>query len=294
MAKTAAAVQQYWADQLELMQTLPAEVRTRQPESIHDLRAAGRRLKATARLYRPLIRPKLASDLIEQLDWYNSQLGQARDAEVIAEEVADLLDNRPGARAVIAALEAEARRTAHLADRMLGSEAAAEVLRVVAELVDDPWPAPGGAPTDDQVLGRVRWAEKRVAREWRAGPTGGEGPLEWAHRLRRRAKAARYAAESVEDAIPESKKKAAGYARVATLLGIVQDTVVIQRALMVWPTALVTEPVAARERLAEEASSEVPQAVREALPADLRGKGLSRGEAEFESRSFDGLVEHDQ
>ena len=45
--------------------------------------------------------------------------------------------------------------------------------------------------------------------------------MEWAHRLRRRAKAARYAAESVEGAIPEFKKKAAGYARVATLLGIV-------------------------------------------------------------------------
>ena len=112
MAKTAAAVQQYWADQLELMRTLPAEVHSRQPESIHDLRAASRRLKATVRLYQPLLRPRLANNLIELLDWYNAQLGQARDAEVIAEEVADLLDERPGARAVIAALEAEARRTA--------------------------------------------------------------------------------------------------------------------------------------------------------------------------------------
>ena len=94
MAKTAAAVQQYWADQLELMRTLPAEVHSRQPESIHDLRAASRRLKATGRLYQPLLRPRLANNLIELLDWYNAQLGQARDAEVIAEE-ADLLDERP-------------------------------------------------------------------------------------------------------------------------------------------------------------------------------------------------------
>ena len=89
MAKTAAAVQQYWADQLELMRTLPAEVHSRQPESIHDLRAASRRLKATVRLYQPLLRPRLANNLIELLDWYNAQLGQARDAEVIAEEVAE-------------------------------------------------------------------------------------------------------------------------------------------------------------------------------------------------------------
>ena len=62
MAKTAAAVQ-YWADQLELMRTLPAEVHSRgQPESIHDLRVASRRLKATVRLYQPLLSPRLASN----------------------------------------------------------------------------------------------------------------------------------------------------------------------------------------------------------------------------------------
>ena len=270
MSKSAAAVQQYWADQLALMRTLPAEVHSRQPDSIHDLRAAGRRLKASVRLYRPLVRPKLAEQVLTELDWYNSQLGQARDAEVIAEEVASLLGNRPGTRAVIAALDAERRRTAH----MLLSDRAAGVLELVAEVVADPWRSTGktGAPPPrSEVFDRVRWAEKRVAREWRDGPRDREETLEWAHRLRRRAKAARYAAESVEGAMPGARKKAGQYARVATLLGIVQDTVVIKRALMVWPTALVTEPVAVRERLAEEARSEVPQAIREALPDDLLG-----------------------
>lgn len=274
MSKSAAAVQQYWADQLALMRTLPAEVHSRQPDSIHDLRAAGRRLKASVRLYRPLVRPKLAEQVLTELDWYNSQLGQARDAEVIAEEVASLLGNRPGTRAVIAALDAERRRTAHIADRMLLSDRAAGVLELVAEVVADPWRSTGktGAPPPrSEVFDRVRWAEKRVAREWRDGPRDREETLEWAHRLRRRAKAARYAAESVEGAMPGARKKAGQYARVATLLGIVQDTVVIKRALMVWPTALVTEPVAVRERLAEEARSEVPQAIREALPDDLLG-----------------------
>lgn len=86
--------------------------------------------------------------------------------------------------------------------------------------------------------------------------------------------------------IPEFKKKAAGYARVATLLGIVQDTVVIKRALMVWPTALVGEhPVAARERLAAHSPSEVPQAVREALPPDLLGENLAQGDTEFQNQA---------
>lgn len=288
MSKSAATVQQYWADQLELMRTLPAEVHSRQPDSVHDLRAAGRRLKATVRLYRPLLRPKLAELLMTELDWYNAQLGQARDAEVIAEEVADLLGNRPGSRAVIAALDAERRRTAHIADRMLLSDRAAGVLEVVAEVVADPWRSTrqtGTPPSRTELFDRVRWAEKRVAREWRDGPRGGEETLEWAHRLRRRAKAARYAAESVEGAMPGARKKAAQYARVATLLGIVQDTAVIKRALMVWPTAVVTEPVAVRERLAEEARSEVPQAIREALPSDLIDVRPDRPDAAVEAEA---------
>ena len=286
MPSSAAAVQQYWAAQLELMRTLPAEVHARQPESVHDLRAAGRRLKATVRLYQPLLRPKSARRVMAQLDWYNALLGQARDAEVIAAEVADLLGHRPGARAVIAALEAEVRRTAHLADNMLTSARAAEVLATVAEFVDNPWrtaatsgQTPSGlrVPSGNEVRGRVRWAEERVASEWQAGPADGEDQLTWSHRLRRRAKAARYAAESLETTSHEFEKKATRYARVATLLGIVQDSVVIKQALSVWPMALVGEPVAAREQLAEQAQSEVPQAIAEALPADLSSASGSAG-----------------
>lgn len=49
MSKTASRVEGYWIEQIGLMRELPAAVTANEPESIHDLRAAGRRLKATIR-----------------------------------------------------------------------------------------------------------------------------------------------------------------------------------------------------------------------------------------------------
>ena len=59
-----------------------------------------------------------------------------------------------------------------IADRMLGSKRASQVLQVVAELVDDPWRASGGAPADDRVLGRVRWANTWLGGGGTSGPAG--------------------------------------------------------------------------------------------------------------------------
>lgn len=275
MPNTAASVQQYWADQLELMATLPAQVRARQPESIHDLRAAGRRLKSTIRTYRPLIRRRLARELLASLDWYNAVLGDARDAEVIDLELAELLGERPGAREIIAALDAERGRTAHIADNMLTSARADEVLALVQELVDDPWRRTGRKRDKRSARGsiqrRVRWAERRVAREWRRGPQRGEGTDAWLHRLRRRSKSARYAFESVASVSPEAKSVADAHARVATLLGIVQDTVVIERALAIWPDLLVADVIATRQEMSERALGELPEAIQKAVPADMIG-----------------------
>lgn len=275
MANPAAGVQQYWADQLDLLRLLPTAVGERQPESIHDLRAAGRRIKATVRVHRPLIRRSLASTAILSLDAYNAVLGQARDAEVIADLVAELLGPRPDAQAVIAALEAERMRTAALADVLLSGEQAAQVLDTVAELVADPWSArpdkPSRGPGRNAVLRRVRWAERRVADEWRQGPDREEDEHVWMHRLRRRAKAARYAHESITAAVPESQDAAAAYAKVATLLGVVQDSVVVTQRLSAWSHAAVTEALAAQEQRADKARREAPEAIRTALFSGLLG-----------------------
>lgn len=139
MTPASQSVQRYWADQLDLLLVLREQVRDREPDAIHDIRAAGRRLKATVRVLRPLIKRRLARELLDALDWYNGVLGHARDAEVIHDGTAEYLDQRPGSRAVIASLEAERSRTAHIADNLLTSAGADAVITLVRSLVDDPW-----------------------------------------------------------------------------------------------------------------------------------------------------------
>ncbi|MCI1749725.1 MAG: CHAD domain-containing protein, partial [Acidipropionibacterium sp.] len=65
MSKAASSVERYWAGQVDLMRSLPGAVRRREPDSIHDLRAAGRRLRATIRIYRPLLPQKQAARLLD-------------------------------------------------------------------------------------------------------------------------------------------------------------------------------------------------------------------------------------
>jgi CHAD domain-containing protein len=266
--KPATSVHRYWARQLELMQTLPQAVHAREADSIHGLRAAGRRLKATVRVYQPLLRRQLSAEVIDGLDWYNSVLGQARDAEVIHQAVAEELRSVRKAKQLLVALDSERRRTAHLADKMLVGVRAGRVVSLVEEFVDDPWRGKG-TPGRDDVLERMHWAEFRVARIWRQGPRNGETSTDWEHRLRRRSKVARFGAEALRDAMPGAVDTAAAYAQISTTLGVVQDTAIINRALQVWPKKLVGDLMATRERLATEARDEAPDLIDAALSAKL-------------------------
>lgn len=268
--RSAAGVQHYWADQLELLRTLPAAVQAREEESIHDLRAAGRRTKSTLRTFRPLIRRPLATELIAELDWYNGMLGQARDAEVIRAGVDAVLVDRPGVRTVDAALLAEQQRTVQLAEHALAGPRTAALLELVEELVEAPWRGDrnGDPPGQSALLGRLEWAQRRLARAWRQGPRTGEEMPAWRHRVRRRAKSVRYACEALAEQLPELTDQAARFAEVSRLLGVVQDSRVINAALRQWPTQMVADAIAARDEMAAEALAAVPDVLEAALSGD--------------------------
>lgn len=268
--KPATGLHRYWNEQLELLRSMPQAVRDRQPEAIHGLRAAGRRTKATVRVYQPLLRQRASTEVIDALDWYNSVLGQARDAEVIHQIVVQELKSVRRARQVLTALDSERRRTAHLADKMLIGVRADRVVSLVAELVADPWLGED-APSRKEVLACFDWAQRRVANTWQRGPSNGESLTDWQHRLRRRAKVARFAAEALSDVDPQFAAAATSYAKVSTVLGVVQDTAIINRTLRVWPKKTVGELMTRRSRLAEQALAELPEVLAAAVPARFLG-----------------------
>lgn len=257
MTGPARTVQEYWTRQLDLMWSLPAAVVAREPDSIHDLRAAGRRLRSTIRVFEPLLRRTPSAHLAAELNWYNGVLGAARDAEVIAEQLSILPDF--GRRREI---------LARLVDQMLASRRAGRLLDDLDGFIGSAW---RGAvrPGEDLLLVRLDRAERRVADAWRSVLAGPDDLAAAEHRLRRRAKTARYALEALGGTVDESGDRAAGYAGLAALLGVMQDAVVIRHALGPDVPEAAEALLAGQDVRARRAREGLPAAVREALPESL-------------------------
>lgn len=243
-ARVAASVERYWADQVELMRSLPDDLAQRQADAVHDLRAAGRRLRATIRIYRPLLHQKQAVRLLDELSHYNDVLGRARDAEVATQHVAEVLDAVPegselaGARDLIDRLRQEQERTARTAEEMVHSPAATALVDALATFCTDPWRKSvgrgGRGPGRSRILKRVAWAESRAMAVWEQLDGAGLVSPTLAptrHRLRRRIKAARYAHESLTDTVKGAAQRAEAFARASDVLGQMQDAVVLEGVL---------------------------------------------------------------
>ncbi|WP_154654276.1 CHAD domain-containing protein [Acidipropionibacterium thoenii] len=283
MSKAARSVQQYWAEQVELMRTLPAQVARRDPDGIHDLRAAGRRLRATIRIYRPLLHQKQAVRLLDELLWYNGVLGQARDAEVAAQHVKELLEaagrgsephdaDLEGAEELLHRLGAEQERTARQVDQMLAGDRSQALIGELTQFASDPWrnslARSGKGPRRSRILARVAWAENRAAeiRE-QLDDVGlaGEALAPTRHRLRRRIKAARYAHESLGESVKGAAERADRHAEAADVLGEMQDAVVVAQVLAGDSSQAAEAVIAEQRRLSEDAARRAPGIVDRAL-----------------------------
>ena len=72
-----------------LQQNHPGAIASDDPEYIHQMRVATRRLRAALRLFRPLLPADLAGALTEPLRELMDVLGQARDYDVLLAEIAE-------------------------------------------------------------------------------------------------------------------------------------------------------------------------------------------------------------
>jgi len=284
MSKTASRVEGYWIEQIGLMRELPAAVTANEPESIHDLRAAGRRLKATIRVYRPLLRPQLAEALLAELDWYNSELGRARDAEVIHEHMAELFADRADAKPLLDELAGEQESLRQEAITILGGDRAAALVDLAGVMVAQPWrrskARKGKGPTREQIMRRVGWAEQRVGQAWQEVDAHPEGRWAGLHLLRRRAKAARYAYESVAAARSGAAATARYYAELADLLGMVQDAVIVERVLAGRPGELTEYALDEQRRRSQAAEKRVADARKSATASTADSGRLATAPAQ--------------
>ncbi|MGH4020207.1 MAG: CHAD domain-containing protein [Pseudonocardiaceae bacterium] len=224
------------ADQVDTLKELDPAVRADEPDAVHQMRVAIRRLRSALRNFNRIVDRDATAGLRDELRWLAGVLSAARDQEVVQQRTEELLEATPPENVLgpIAAqlsqqfareqVEAHARIVAELdTDRYYA------LLDALDGLLADPPLTPLAAKPARAVLPKlVGRSVKRVDRTVaRAGaeqdPQARAAAL---HQARKAAKRARYAAETVAPALGKpASRSAKGYKKVTQLLGVHQDTV---------------------------------------------------------------------
>jgi CHAD domain-containing protein len=230
----------YMAAQAEEVAGLDPMVRRFQPDSVHRMRVATRRLRSTLRSFGSVLRPDATEHLATELKWLGDTLGQQRDAEVLAwhlraqqeqTDASDLL-GPVGARidAHFARVGADARAAVLTA---LDSERYVALLTDLAALIADPPLGPAGedaaGPALKAAVARAYRTTRRRTRRALATPPGHRRDAAL-HQARKAAKRARYAAEAVTAVAGRDARRFAGQMKnVQSVLGDHQDTVIARQ-----------------------------------------------------------------
>lgn len=235
-------VRGYLAAQVAELTAHEPGVRARDPEAVHDMRVATRRLRSALSTFRPVLQRERTDPLRAALRRWGQVLGEVRDADVSHAALAALLDEEPAGlvlgpvRDRLGTDRAQALDVAHehvVAE--LDGLAAAHLRAGLAMLVADPPLAPEAARPAAEVLpGRARREFRRLRHALRAAQDEPGGPARdhEPHEARKAARRARYAAEVLVPAAGQPAERSARDAqRVQDLLGAHQDAVVERELL---------------------------------------------------------------
>ena len=238
------ALAAYLVDQMAVLRQHDEELRG---ETVHRLRIAARRARAALATYRPLFEDGDCEDLRGELRWLGQELGQARDAEVLAGHFAALtahgFDDPAGTatreriRRVLDTAGGVAREAALEA---LGSERYEQLVRSVEAVIESPDLRPEASRPACTVLpGLLERDARRVRRAAEAASRASSGPARdrALHDARKAAKRLRYAAELATPVLGKRAEKLATRAKaLQDSLGTHQDSV----AARTWLSALAT------------------------------------------------------
>jgi len=227
----------YLRSQAERLKSLDPKVRRAEPDSVHQMRVASRRLRSALQSFGAVVCRPETDHLAAELRWLSGVLGEARDAEVQAER----LDEQVRQTDVEELLgPVQARIQAHNAKARAGSlkavSAALKSARYYAlldeldQLTADVPSGPAASASARQALpAAVARCYRKTRRRMRTALKAPEGkPREVAlHDVRKAAKQARYAAEAVAPVLGgDAARFGNRMKKLQTVLGDHQDTVV--------------------------------------------------------------------
>lgn len=203
----------------------------RDPEDLHQMRVAVRRLRAVLRASRALFDPKVVERLRSELDWLGARLGLVRDLDVLHAYLQPRLaalegaEHRAGQRVLrrLGGDRARARAGLHEA---LDSPRYPRILEQLETFLSRP-----PASTSDVSLPDVAATEwKRLRKAVQKLP--GRPSTDELHAVRIKVKRARYAAELARAAAGGRGKRFIHQAKkLQDILGDLQDAVVIEQYL---------------------------------------------------------------
>lgn len=198
-------------------------------EDLHEMRVATRRLRAILRAARPLLAPGWAEPLRAELAWLGERLGPARDLDVqmeyFSKEALQLesRDRRPLER-FVAHLRAQRQNVQQALLHDLASSRYLDLVDRLTQASHEPAVVLSTVTLRDIAAGEFTTLRKAM-RDLNRSPTDAE-----LHRLRIKAKRARYAAELAETTVGKPATKFIAQAKsFQDLLGIHQDAVLAER-----------------------------------------------------------------
>jgi triphosphatase len=211
-------------------------LRGRDPEYLHQMRVALRRLRAGIEIFEPVVPGRVAS-LRKELKWISGELGAARDWDVLVTETLPQAGSGPRSRRRLAELAAVCRRerrgTGARTRRAVRSARYRSLARALALSVarqdDAGVPAAASPPlVDDYASAVLDWHYRRLrkvgAKPSRLAPRA-------LHRFRIALKKFRYAAHFFAGLFTPRAERAA-FARLSRLqdiLGAINDVVVAEK-----------------------------------------------------------------
>ncbi len=233
----------YVAQQVGVLQALEPAVREDAPDSVHKSRVATRRLRSALRTFRPLFDRTVTDPLRSEVAWLTGALGAPRDAEVMRDRLLGVANGLEPELVVGPVLQ-------RLRDTLGGEHDRAHAAlvsaldsrryeRLLADLVDvlvhPPLTPAAGAPAGKELPALVAKESAGVLKtaDIAASSEDVEERDEAIHDIRKRAKAARYAAEAAGAVVgSRADKLAAAWTDLQEALGDYQDSVVAREVIM--------------------------------------------------------------
>ena len=242
-ASAGAVVMAHLLDQVDRLVMHDRGARSDEPDAVHQMRVATRRLRSALATYRPLLDRERTDPVREELKWLAQILGGARDAEVLHWRLQDLVAAQPeelvlGPVGRRVDLELRDRHRAAHADLVaaLDGDRYLRLLDTLDDLVSDPpLTARAGKPAGKELPALVGRAAARVERAALAVADNGtpQARDRGLHEVRKSAKRARYAAET---AVPVAGDPATELAdrmeALQDVLGEHQDSVAARALLL--------------------------------------------------------------